>query len=217
MPRDWRAVVDGMTDVQKLVHLAARWDAFDEEATRGSLLRAMRRHYDDELTIQAGRIGCPGRRGQVRNGPILTELNNVCIGHAASIVNTYNYDLAIAIRHIGVETPTANRHVYASRLQAWEAARAKWKGPQIEMMTDGFARSKAQQDFYDYNGHGGTATLEPRIAVCPICQGWIDRGEVPLRVAENEPPPYHVACPHIWVTRPDQWAKENCPLLWMGE
>jgi len=47
--------------------------------------------------------------------------------------------------------------------------------------------------------------------------GWINRGDVPLRVATNNPPPYHLRCPHYWVTRHDKVAPEDCPLLWMGE
>ena len=63
----------------------------------------------------------------------------------------------------------------------------------------------------------GYAVLEPRTAVCPVCQGWIERGEVPLRVAMNHPPPYHFRCPHLFVTYPELVAQDDCPLLWMGE
>ena len=85
------------------------------------------------------------------------------------------------------------------------------------MMTDNSARAMAQQDFYQHNGQMGSAKLEPRTAVCPICQGWIARGIVPLRVALNNPPPYHPNCPHIFDIRPNKVASEDCPNLWMGE
>lgn len=217
MPRNWQAVVADFSDVMKLVHLAARWDNFDEEAIRGQTLRDMRRYYEDELTIQAARVGCPGRRGRLGNNETLTALNRIATEWGRSIVNTYNYDVAVAIRHIRNEVPRANRYVYARRLEAWGAARDKWKLPQIEQMTEQTARSRAQQDFYSFNGSGGTAVLRPVRAVCPICQGWVARGDVPLRVAQNHPPPYHVNCPHGWVTTPDRRTAEECAILWMGE
>jgi hypothetical protein len=93
-----------------------------------------------------------------------------------------------------------------------------WKDLQIAQYTDQTARAMAQQDFYRFNGGMlGMAKLEPRPAVCPVCQGWIARGLVPLRVALNAPPPYHVNCPHFWDIRPNKVTREECPLLWMGE
>lgn len=216
MPRDWQGIVEGMSPVQKLVHLAMRRDSFDEEQIRGELTRVRRRAYEDELTIQARRSGCPGRRGRLTAGPSLTILNEMSITDAASIVNTYNYDLAIAILNIAAETPTANRHVYAHRLSAWEARRNQWKSAQITQNTEGTARSLAQKDFYTFNDVRGFAVLKPRDAVCPICIGWVRRGQVPLRVAQNNPPPYHPNCPHYWETRPNKVAKLECPNLWMG-
>jgi len=216
-PRDWQSVVEGMTNVQRLVHLAMRRDPIDEENIRVELLRSRRLAYENELELQARRVGCPNRKANLRNNPILSGLNFDSVEDARSIVNTYNYDLAIAILHIGAEYPTANRYTYAKHLQTWETERSRWKNPQIVQHTTGSARSKAQQDFYDHNGAMGTAVLWPKEAVCPICIGWIERGEVPLRVAQNNPPPYHPNCPHLWSTNPDKVAKEDCPLLWMGE
>ncbi|KPK84255.1 MAG: hypothetical protein AMJ81_06065, partial [Phycisphaerae bacterium SM23_33] len=210
MPRDWQAVVDGLSNVQKLVHLAMRHDPFEEERIRGALLKARRRAYEDELTIQAQRVGCNSRAGHLRNGPILSELAEMCARDATSIVNTYNYDLAAAIVNIRSEVPTANRHVYAKRLQVWEAKRAGWKDQQIALYTENSARALAQQHFFQYNGHGGSAQLQPKEAVCPVCRGWVARGETPLNVAQNNPPPYHVNCPHFWETKADRWNKEDC-------
>jgi len=217
VPRDWRSLVDQMTNVQKLVHLMFRMTPVDEEEIRVTLLRSRRTFYEDELTEQASRAGCPSRRGNLREGPSLTELNEASRRDAVSIVNTFNYDVALAIRHIYEETPTANRWVYASRLAGWEARRNEWKQPQIAQHTEVSARAKAQQDFYRFNSQVmGTAKLDPKTAVCPVCIGWVARGEVPLRVAENNPPPYHVNCPHVWSTRPEKVARSECKLLWMG-
>ena len=216
--RDWHVLVDAMTNVQKLVHLAMRYDMVDQERIRGELLRVRRLAYEDELNIQAASVGCAGRKARLGNSPILSALNGMSERDAASIVNTYNYDLPIATRNIGIEVPRVNRYTYAARLRTWEAARSKWKTPQIEQFTELSARALAQVDFYKYNGElMGVARLEPRAAVCPICQGWIDRGGVPVRVAINNPPPYHPRCPHLFHITPKQVAKSECPLLWMGE
>ena len=74
MPLDWQAVVEKMTNVQRMVHLAMRYDVYDEERIRSDLLKERRRAYEDELTIQAGRVGCPGRSGRLSNGAILSQL-----------------------------------------------------------------------------------------------------------------------------------------------
>ena len=217
MPRNWQAVVDSLSDVGKLVHLAARWDAFDVEAKRGSILRDMRAAYNDELNIQARRVGCD-RMGGVSEGPILTKLNDQARWHAESIVNTFNYDLAIAIEHIRQETPTANRYTYVSRLRPWYESRAAWKDGQIALSVEGDGRRMAQQDFVQMNGlRDGTARLEPRTAVCPICKGWINRGNVPIRVAMAHPPPYHVFCIHGWSTNYNRRGQIDCETLWLGE
>ncbi len=216
MPRNWQPVANDLSDVGKLSHLAMRFDAFDEEAYRVQLLRERRRYYEAELTNQAARVGCPGQAGRLTNGYILSELEEASRQDAASIAATYNYDLAVAIAHIRAETPTANRYVYAKRLQEWSAARATWKDPQIAQFTEGSARALAQQHFYQFNNNVGMAVLEPKRAVCPVCQGWIDRGEVPLHVAMNNPPPYHPNCPHGWATTPGRVAQSECPMLWMG-
>ena len=217
MPRDWQSVVDQLTDVQKLVHLAHRYDIVTEQEMRTSLLAMRRQSYNDELTNQAARVGCPNRRGDLRNGDILTTINEMCETDAASIVNTYNYDLAVKIMQLGAENPRGNRYFYAARLRTWEQERAQWKDVQIAQYTDASARAKALQDFTQFNGAMGTAVLQPTSAVCPVCQGWITRGEVPLREATNDPPPYHLNCPHYWDTYPDRWPKGECDELWMGQ
>jgi len=220
MPRDWHALLENMSPVMRLVHLAARWDQFDVEQQRGEYLRSMRAAYNDELNIQARRVGCGNQVGRMREGsPALPQLRAAAERHAESIVNTYNYDLAVAIQHIRQETPTANRYTYASRLSAWNERRGAWKTPQIANMLDGEARIMAQQDFTEQNRlrNRGTARLEPRTAVCPICQGWIDRGDVPIYVAMANPGLWHPGCDHKWTFFYDKLSSEDCQVLWMGE
>lgn len=217
MPRNWQAAVAELTDVQRLVHLASRYTIDDAERIRSELLRDRRRAYEDELTQQAARVGCPGRRGSLTSGASLTEINNMSKQDAESIVNSYNYDLAVAIANVGVTVRTANRNTYVSRLRDWHDTREEWKAKQIGQYTENSARSLAQTDFYQFNRDAvGVAELVPDDAVCPVCQGWIARGEVPISVATNHPPPYHVNCPHSWRTQPDKVAPDQCRLLWMG-
>jgi hypothetical protein len=216
--RDWQALVGSLSPVNKLVHLAARLDAYDVETIRAELLQSRRRAYESELTIQARRVGCSKQTGRLVNGAILSELNRMSIDDAMSIVNTYNYDLALAIVRIRADVPTANRYVYAARLSAWAKARAQWKVKQIGLHTEISARSMAQTDFYDNNSSIlGVCVLEPRQAVCPVCQGWILRGEVPIDVAMDDSPPYHANCPHLWRTIPDKVAQDACRDLWVGQ
>lgn len=214
---DWQTPIMQAPDVVKLVHLAARMDGWDMEEYRVKLLKLRRSTYESELTMQAAKVGCPGRVGRLGNNAILNSLNADSLEDAKSIVNTYNHDLYSKIMSIRAEHPKANRNHYAAYLREWSAEREKWKNTQVTQYTTNSARSKAQTDFYANNSGFGTATMQPRQSVCPVCGGWIARGEVPLRVATNNPPPYHVNCPHTWLTRPDKVAKEECPLLWMGE
>lgn len=215
--RDWRAAVNNLSDVGRLVHLAGRMDGVDEEQIRTELLRIRRTSYESELSIQAGRVGCPGRSGMLTAGPSLSALNEMSVRDAGSMVNTYNYTLATRIQAVRDETPTANRHVYAYRISGFMNAKVTDKSSVSAGYADSTARSMAQQDFYSFNSASmGTAQLEPRAAVCPICRGWSNRGEVLMPVALNNPPPYHPRCPHFWRTNPQKVARDECPNLWMG-
>jgi hypothetical protein len=226
--REWRGLVAGMTNVQKLVHSALQLDPFDEESIRTELLQMRREAYEAELNDQARRVGCPGRSAHLRNGPILGRLDDDSREDAASIVNTYNYDLAVAILAVDADAPAAGRNVYARRLRDWEAKRNAWKGPLVEQYTRGSARGEAQRDFHRLNeriaGGGlaayalpGWAELQPKSAVCPICIGWVARGRVPLEVAMDNPANWHPNCPHWWDVHPRVFSADECALLWMGE
>lgn len=216
--REWRPVVDALSDVGRLVHLAGRMDGVDEEAIRVELLRVRRDAYESELTIQAGRVGCLGMQARLTSGPSLSALNEMSKDDATSIVNTYNYDLAVKVAQIRQETPTANRYTYRKRLEEYIEQRTANKTPVVTQYAASTARSLAQQDFYAFNSAlMGTAHLEPLEAVCPVCQGWVNRGEVPLPVALNNPGPYHARCPHGWVTSSQRVAQAECPSLWMGQ
>jgi hypothetical protein len=214
---DWRVIVAAMLLLYRLVHQAARQEEEYTKSLQAELLRERIRFYEDELTVQAARVGCPGRKGHLTNEAIRGELNELCRRDAESIANTYNRDLAAAIARIGKDAPGASRAEFRQRLEAWESKRASWKNPQIALYTEMSARSLAQQHFYERNHITGTAVLRPERAVCPVCIGWVQRGPVPLDEAERHPAPYHVNCPHYWLTMPNKVAPERCSELWMGE
>lgn len=210
----WQQVVsDNLSPVQRLVHLAMRYDSEMTGSIRGELTRARLRAYNDELSIQARRAGCT-RQGEMTAGPALSELNEMSKEDAEAMERQYNLDLAGAIAQIGKDTPSANRNVYAARLREWEGKRVEAKAPAIAQWTENSARAKGFEDFHKNNKLEGTAHLEPEIAVCPVCQGWVNRGEIPLKVASNNPPPYHFRCPHEWVTTPEK--VDDCTDLWVG-
>lgn len=211
-------LVADLTNVQKLVHLAMRLDMTDEGRLRGEILAVRKRAYEDELSIQAKRLGCGSRRGRLTSGPELTKLNDESRKDAASIVETYNRELANKVSSIAAEVPTANRHVYARRLLEWDKARRGHKTQAISIWSEGTARRNAQQAFFSFNGRpGGVAVLRPTRAVCPVCKGWVARGEIDIRVAMNNPPPYHSKCPHIFEMNYEKVAASECADLWMGE
>jgi len=215
----WEGLLSGadFSRVMKLVHLAMRRTQPDEQRIRAELTRTRQKAYEDEITIQARRVGCARGRGRLTTGPSLRALDELSKRDAASIARTYNRDLAYAIRSVRDAAPRANRHIYRHRLLIWENKRKVWKDRQIAEYTVNSARRQAQVDFVRFNNVEGFAVLEPTSAVCPICIGWVARGEVPLNVAMNNPPPYHVNCPHTWRTSPNKVAQRDCASLWLGE
>jgi len=191
----WMSLVSQGSPVMQIAHGAMMQDDLAEQTRRGELTAQRARAYQDELAIQAKRVGCPHYRGTLRLGPEWIELDKKSIEDAHSITDTYNSDLAKAINKIRTDVPTANRNTYAKRLRDWNDNRSQWKERQIAQHTDLSARNQAQRDFYRNNGiRTGMAVLRPRTAVCPICNGWINRGETPIQVALSNPGPYHPNC-----------------------
>lgn len=210
----WQERVQNLSRVQTLVHLAMRMDSVAIDELAQEIYEMRLAAYNNELTIQAQRVGCSARIGALGNPRIQEELLKASLSDAQSIASTYNSDLIIAIQNIFTDTPTANRFVYASRLAIWEEERDMWKQVQIEQYTNGTARSRAQRDFSNNNNIQGAAELKPETAVCPICQGWIDRGRVDMQIALHNPGPFHPNCPHLWRTYPNEVA--DCESLWVG-
>lgn len=204
-----------LSNVQKLVRLAMKYDSVQTNAVRADLTRARQRAYNDEIGIQARRAGCT-RSGTLTGGPALSELDQMSKADAEAFTEAYNSDLTAAIFQIGQDTPSANRNTYAARLRTWEGQRAESKAGTLAGWVESSARSLGFEQFHKNNKLEGSAHLEPGTAVCPVCQGWIARGEVSLKVASNSPPPYHQRCPHFWQVAPEKVAPGECDSLWVG-
>jgi uncharacterized protein YwgA len=217
MPRNLKDKLDELTNVQKLVHLAMRWDSQRQDAIRAELVKMQRRAYEEELTIQAGRVGCAKQQGRLTAGPILTAINEESEQDAALITNTYNWELAATIQRISRETPRANRFTYAKRLSEWDTARNKFKAKQIAQYTEGKARHRAQVDFIERNDIDGVAVLIPFEAYEPICRGLVGRGGIPIKEAMGIPMPVHINCPHSWRLHLAPVPKSECSELWLGD
>lgn len=207
-----------MSTIQMFIYYIMRAHEVDVALAALEVLRNRIRVYEDEMTYQAVNVGCPGLQARLRNEVIHLEFREKAKEDAMSIANTYNYDVARAIVAIGVEMPTANRYVYASRLRKYLEVREAWKDPQVAQYTDNWAKAKAQHDFYVVNRlQLGYAVLVPVVAVCPICKAMIARGRVSLAVASNTRIPFHVNCPHVWNFYPQRVLRDRCPYLWLGE
>jgi len=191
--RNWQAIVDAMPEDRQAIFYAMRQDDIDVARTRAELLRVRRLAFVDELDIQAEITGDEYDPALIEQ--YLAALEQMSAQDAESIINTYNYDLAIAIANIAAGLGGL---AILALLQEWEERRLAWKIQVVGMYTEISARGLAQKAFYFGRQYDGYAMLEPRSAVCPICQGWIDRGRVPIWVAVGNPPPYHPNCPHLW-------------------
>jgi hypothetical protein len=220
MALDWKGLIqsEGFSNIMRLVHLSFRMDSQHQEAIRAELVRTRRRQYEASLTELAESAGCD-RSALLSEGPILSELNEMSKTDAESIVNTYNYDLGLAIIAIKEETPTANRNVYAKRLGAWETQRAGWKDLQIATNTNLTARQQAQRDFFKNNLVEATVKLiGPDPAAEPVCQAALDMGRVPVEVANEMDFPAHLNCVHTFSDyKIKKLDKGKCAELWMGQ
>ena len=217
MPRDPSTLVAKLSEVQRIVYDWGRRGEAQVAAESNELQRTRIVAFNSEIGNQNYAAGCFARGGHLTNSDIIARLKRDSDKEAQGIINTFNYDLAAAILRIGAEHPSLNRNQYGSYLQEWFSQRESWKDAQIAQYTDSDARAMAQTEYYRRNWRlMGTAKLQPKRAVCPVCQGWIERGEVKMEVAINNPPPYHPRCPHIWDVNPKKVAPGECAQLWNG-
>jgi len=213
VPLEWEPLLQNMSEAQRLIHERARLDSVDVQRMSAELLALRRQAFNDELLLQAEALGYPDQRGNLTDEYLLAELEAQSEEDAKSIANTFNYFLAVGL--LALLFPTVKD--YERWFLQWSAEYWAQKDPVIVQIAAGTAAALAQQAFYQRNRVGGSAKLQPRTAVCPVCLGWIARGLVPLFVALNNPPPYHPRCPHYWEIRPERAAAPSLADLWMGE
>lgn len=216
-PRDWRPIVEDFTRVQRLVHLSWRLQPEDAVDVQQQIFGQKRRAYEDQLATEAAAVGCAGRKG-VSSPVTLSRMMEESREEALGIINTYNYDAAVAIRNIYTETPTANRNVYAKRLADWEEIRADWKSKQILLWDTTKWQDQATVDFLANNPElaDGYAIVQPQsTAVCDVCRYWVGQGKVPINRMEEQRFPVHVNCPHTWDVHYKGKA-DDCSKLWVG-
>ncbi|MFH1567740.1 MAG: hypothetical protein ABIL09_07040 [Gemmatimonadota bacterium] len=222
-PRDWKALIEGMTDVQRLVHLGFRWDPLDEQVWRNDLLRDNRQTYEETLREEVRTLGCgdPGHV-QIGAGPELKGIAKHADRYGKGIVNTYNYDLARAIMQIGAETPTANRHVYAYRLQQWGQMREQRKTVEIGETESSWAVNQAKADFHRLNNLSEAMTgaeVRPFNTQCPVCAEYVAGNPYDsVSDAYNKVSlPAHPRCPHhIEAIMSRKLTPDECQELWLG-
>ncbi|MHC4088678.1 MAG: hypothetical protein ACYSVY_00090 [Planctomycetota bacterium] len=226
-PGDWRPTVDEMSNVQKMVHLTARWvdDDRDERARR--LFDEGRETYRQTLQDELNRWGCGGRQALAPAvGAELSAIRERVDWAAESVKNTYNLELAKEIVRVGEETPTANRHVYAHRLyyreDSWDGRYWQERDLMIAQTETMAMVNAALADFYARNGDllQPEANVLPIAAVCPICQEMVDGNpwrSVDAVYNKFDFPP-HPNCPHRPVPAvAGRLANDQCALLWAGE
>lgn len=212
---DRASIIDAMPRVQKLVHLAARLDIQDSKEISKLNQEQKRNAYESELNTLIRQVGC--KRTAVVSSSAQALIDAQSDAEADSIVNTYNYFLAVEIRNIRIAFPKSNRHVFASKLRAWHNKYMQYKSSQIALHNEVEWRAHAQSQFLRYNKLEGIAELEPKShAQCDVCKMWIARGSMPLREARKVMAkwPPHVNCIHTWKVNIGK--AEDCAKLWIG-
>lgn len=227
-PAQWKKLVQGMSKVQKTVHLAGRWVADDRKELAGRLFREGRETYRQSLQNEVNRLGCGGHKALVpAAGPELKALRERADWAAGSVGGTYNLNLARAILHIGETTPTANRHVYAHRLfygqDAWDKKYWDAKSVEISQVETMTSVNAGVADFYARNGDiiMPKAVVRPYVAVCPICIEMVagnpyDSVDEVFRQWEL---PAHINCPHFCdvLVEGRRLTRDECSRLWVGQ
>jgi len=217
-PEQIKDRIEKLTKTQRLVHLVYRKTADDISDTYEVLFDIGRRTYEQALTSMAAQVGCGNRFAHLSDGLILKELSELYYSHAASIVATYNFDLAGAIQSIYSENKYANRYYYAKRLDEWEKLRSSWKDDQILQMTIAYAKDMAVRDFARFNLTDGYGIFEgPDDSItCDACKSLIDGNPYSLEDFAKISCPVHVNCRHNKAIYAGKFDNVACEELWLG-
>lgn len=237
--RDPGAVIRDFTERQILVYNAAKYGEREVEEFTDLFLEENAASVESAIRVQVDMAG--GSPVLVALGDLMRELiERAARASAESVVNTYNYDLARAIKEIGetegvegedgedyVEPPvtTYREKLFgATKLglflgAAWFAARSLWKRAMIAMSETARALNFGIKVFYENNPQISTqALITPFDAVCPICIDAVNGNPYPTIEAAFAagPWPAHANCVH-YVTPADNVTPVETQDLWTGE
>lgn len=223
---DWQAYVATLTDVQKLVHLSARMDQQARDEFRKRRFDEARQVWKQTLQKELDKWGCAGTKAlPPSHGQELNDIADRADFSADSVTNTYNLELAKAIRRIGEEVPTANRYVYAYRLfyspGGWDHGYWLEKSVQVGQIETMTHINAAVEAFYMRNGDllEPEANVIPMETVCDICKEIVAGNpykdvDTVYRMYDL---PAHMGCPHVAQAVANKRLNPmTCRELWAG-
>lgn len=213
--RQVNRLTDEFTEVMTLVYNRLRWGAVEQSQFEATIYQMMVAEVEAQIGEELAVIGC-SRSADLTNPVILNNLRQTAQRDALSIVETFNRDLAYAIRAIRTETETANRSVFIKRVGDWAAAREGWKNDQIASMAVSGAKNYAVKEFVRRNRVEAKAFVSgPRPAAEEECQTLIDGEPYDANRLPAEFP-LHQGCVHGWELR-DVEVPMSCEEVWAGE
>lgn len=191
-----QGVLDGLSDVGRLAHLAYRKTEDDVGSLADELFARNKRTMEESLLNEMQRLGYSVTHVQISDPDVLRVIRDRADWAALKISQTYNYDLARAVGGIIRDVPTANRWVIAHRLGPWEAARNEWKESQIGVTEAFVARDYMVLEFYRLNNIEVLAYFGYSL-ICEVCQEIAAGNPHTLEYAEATGLP-HPNCMDMW-------------------
>jgi hypothetical protein len=228
--RDWRDLLDEMTDVQRRVFSAGRATATHERSWGDMLGEQNLITVDSRLGELVGQAGCHGSAPEVGES-VQRTIDQAAQVSAEQIAESFNSRLARAILEIADETPTANYRTYRSRLfgdtpnsiypglSNWASQDGEYHNALIATTETSSAINRITELFFKRNPDlDGPAKLSPDAAQCEICQAGVAGNPYPTMRAVYQAGdwPAHPGCIHY----PESIGRvmtDDCGNVWKGE
>lgn len=194
MPVNALAAFRTLNNDQKQVYAKYRHTKKTTEQVAQLLFQHRVAAWETQIKELLTGVGVTDRQVSLTNQAVRSRILKASRIDAGSISNTYNYELATFIKNSGPENPNAF-------VNAWRMVRANHKSEQITTWTVNTAKAEAAKEFFKKNRKylpkniGYARVVGPR-AKEMICAGWMSRGKIPIDELLNNPPPYHLNCPH---------------------
>jgi len=203
-----------MSKLTQVISLLYSMQADDTAQLEARLLEQRKRVWTQALRDEARAHGCNGTP-RAPGGGYLVDLTKLAIQDAESISTTWNRDVEKQVERIRAETPTANRFVYAHRMEQWAKERDAYKAPLIALVTETTTREMARDAFRKHNYDGNEKYVFSGPApTCQKCVRLFAAGIVSKAFIDKHAAPVHITCPHYWkaVSPP----KLKCGEMWLG-